>query len=309
MKIAVVGAGGVGGYFGARLAQAGHDVHFLCRAGAHLDAIRADGLRVEGSRGSFVAAVDATDSAAAIGPVDVVLFCVKCPDTVSAVAGASSLTHRETLWLTLQNGVDSAERLSAFVAPEQVAAGAAFVSAVISAPGVVRTTSEMSSLVFGTTHRAAEDRCHAFATLCNASGFSAEVSTDIRKTLWRKFVALATNAALTGVVRQPAGIVYRDPSLRRLARRSIEEVIAVAAASGVPLDPGQADSAMALLESFPPTMYASLYHDLVAGKPIEIAYLSGHVVALGKMHGVPTPVHDFVTAALGPYEHGAPTLR
>lgn len=308
MKIAVIGAGGVGGYFGARLARAGHDVSLVCR-GAHLAAIRADGLRVEGPRDSFtVTSLRATDQPAEIGPVDVVLFCVKCRDTVAAAEGAKALIGPRTMWLTLQNGVDSLERLASLLPREHLVAGAAFVSAVIAQPGVIRYTSAMSSLVFGEQGAASSSRCEDFAAACRAAEFDATVSPDIRKALWSKFTALATNAALAGVVRQPAGVVYVQPALRALAVQSIAEVIAVAKAEGIPLEADQASRAMALLGSFPPQMYASLYHDLAAGKPIEIDYLSGHVSALGRRHGVPTPFHDFAAACLGPYADGTPHI-
>ncbi len=306
MRIAVVGAGGVGGYFGGFLARAGHDVTFIAR-GAHLAALRAGGLRLAGPRGDHeIPSVRATDNAAEIEPVEAVLFCVKCYDTADAARAIAPAVDARTMVLTLQNGVDSAERLGALLPRAGIVPGAAFVSATIEAPGVIRYTSAMSSLVFGEVDGRASDRCEAFRDICAAAGFDATIPPDIRQALWSKFVALATNAALTGVTRQPAGIVYRDSRLRALAIRSIDEVIAVAAAQGVRLDPDQAGRSLALLDSFPPGMYASLFHDLDRGRPLEIGYLSGLVSRLGAASGVATPFHDFAYACLAPYEGGRP---
>lgn len=306
MRIVVVGAGGVGGYFGGLLARAGHDVTFIAR-GAHLAAMRAGGLRLTGPRGDFeVAGIGATDDGAGLAGVEVVLFCVKCYDTAAAARAIAPAVGPETMVLTLQNGVDSAERLGALLPPAGIVPGAAFVSATIAAPGVIRYTSAMSSLVFGEVDGRPSARCDTFRGICLEAGFEATIAPDIGVALWSKFVALATNAALTGVTRQPAGIVYRDARLRALAVRSIDEVIAVAAARGVRLDPGQAGRSLALLESFPPDMYASLFHDLDRGRPLEIGYLSGLVSRLGAATGVATPFHDFAYACLGPYEHGRP---
>ncbi len=308
MKIAVFGAGAVGGYFGALLAQAGNDVGFVCR-GANLAAIRQSGIRLQGPRGDFtVKNVKATDTPREIGPVDVVLFCVKCHDTVPATAGAASLLRDGAMWLTLQNGVDSVQRLAAMLPREHLVPGAAFVSAVLTEPGIITYTSEMSSLAFGEVASVGPGRCDEFADACRNAGFRANVSNDLQALLWSKFVALATNAALTGLVRQPAGVVYKHPDLRAMAQQSIAEVITIASAEGIDLPADQAERSMALLDGFPPYMYASMYHDLAQGKPIEIAYLSGHVSVLGKRHGIPTPFHDFAYACLSPYENGPPLL-
>ncbi len=308
MRIAVVGAGGVGGYFGGLLARAGHDLAFIAR-GAHLAALRADGLRLRGPRGDYdIAGITATDDAATLDPVDAVLFCVKCYDTADAARAIAPAVRPGTMVLTLQNGVDSAARLQGLLPQVAIVPGAAFVSATIESPGVIRYTSAMSSLVFGEVDGRQTDRCAAFRDICTAAGFEATVSPDIGKALWSKFVSLATNAALTGVTRQPAGIVYRDSRLRALAIRSIDEVIAVAAAQGVALDGDQAARSLALLDSFPPGMYASLFHDLDRGRPLEIGYLSGLISRLGATSGVPTPFHDFAYACLGPYEGGRPVV-
>lgn len=306
MRIAVVGAGGVGGYFGGFLAQAGHDVTFIAR-GAHLAAMRARGLRLTGPRGEHeITTVRATDDAASLDPVETVLFCVKCYDTAEAARAVAPAVGAQTMVLTLQNGVDSAQRLGALLPQAGIVPGAAFVSATIEAPGVIRYTSAMSSLVFGEADDRRSERCDTFREICAAAGFEAAIALDIRQALWAKFVALATNAALTGVTRQPAGIVYRDSRLRALAIRSIDEVIAVASAQGVRLDAEQANRSLALLDSFPAGMYASLFHDLDRGRPLEIGYLSGLVSRLGAATGVATPFHDFAYACLGPYEAGRP---
>lgn len=301
MRIGIVGAGGVGGYFGALLAAAGHDVRVLAR-GAHLKAIQAEGLKLEGPRGDVVARVEASDDPGILAGAAFTLFSVKAYDadaaarTVAPVLGGALVT--------LQNGVDSVERLGAHIPRAALVPGIAFMSGVIARPGVIRYTSAMSSIVIGEADGGISDRCRDLQAACQGAGFGCEVSSDIRAALWKKFVAFATNAALTGVTRQPVGVVYGDPDIRALALRSMDEVIAVARADGVNLAPDAKDAALKLLDSFPPDLYASLYHDLVRGRPIENDAISGVVVRLGRKHGIDTPVHQFAHAALKPYEKG-----
>lgn len=306
MRIVVMGAGGVGGYFGAHLAHAGHDVVFVAR-GAHLEAIRTKGFRLEGSRGDIVlGSVGATDDPATIdGPADVVLFAVKLYDTEAAGEMIRPVVGPETMVVNLQNGVDGPDRLAAVVGADTVLGGAAYVSALIAEPGVVRYTSDMSRIVFGELDGRLSERAVAFRDACHAAGFEAEVSPDIRATLWDKFVLLATNAGLTTLLRKPAGEVYTDPEIMDLAQAMMREVVAVAAAEGVRTSPDIVERSVALSKSFPPGMYASMYHDLARRRRLEVASLSGLVARRGAALGVPVPHHTTVWCALKPYVDGA----
>lgn len=299
MRILVMGAGGVGGYFGAHLARAGHEVVFVAR-GAHLEAIRRKGFRLEGSRGDILLDPGgATDDPASLGgPVDVVLFAVKLYDTEAAGAAIRPAVGPETMVVSLQNGVDGPDRLAKVLAPGVVLGGAAYVSALIAEPGVVRYTSDMSRIVFGEFDGGPTARATRFRDACRDAGFEAELSPDIRATLWDKFVLLATNAGLTTLLRKPAGEVYTDPEIMELAQAMMREVVAVAAAEGVRTSPDIVERSVALSKSFPPGMYASMYHDLARGRRIEAASLSGLVARRGAALGVPVPHHTTVWCAL-----------
>jgi 2-dehydropantoate 2-reductase len=218
MRIAVMGAGGVGGYYGARLADAGHDVTFIAR-GDHLRALKEKGLALRGPAGDIVVSpVRATDDPAEIAPVDVVLFCVKLFDTEDAARACRPLLEHGGLCVSLQNGVDGQHRINAVLGKPLAIGGLAFVSAVIESPGVIRYVSTSPSIQFGEADGRASERTTRFRDACVAAGFGAEVVPDIRAAQWRKFVGLTTNAALTSLARQPAGVVYHDPDLLALAR-------------------------------------------------------------------------------------------
>lgn len=305
MRIVVMGAGGVGGYFGAYLARAGHEVAFVAR-GAHLEAMRRAGFRLEGPRGDIVLeTVGATDDPASLdGPADVVLFAVKLYDTEAAGAAIRPVVGPGTMVVNLQNGVDGPDRLATVLGGGAVLGGAAYVSALITEPGVVSYTSDMSRIVFGELDGRVSDRAVAFRDACRDAGFEAEVSGDIRATLWDKFVLLATNAGLTTLLRKPAGEIYTDPEIMDLAQALMREVVAVASAEGVRTSPDIVERAVALSRSFPPGMYASMYHDLARGRRIEVESLSGLVARRGKALGVPVPHHTTVWCALKPYAGG-----
>jgi 2-dehydropantoate 2-reductase len=306
MRIVIMGAGGVGGYFGAYLAQAGHDVAFIAR-GAHLAAMQSSGLRLEGSRGDIILpVVTATDDPATLGgTADVILFAVKLYDTETAGETLRPIVGPETMVVTLQNGVDGPDRLASVLGAERVLGGAAYVSALIAEPGIVRYTSDMSRIVFGELDGTVSARATALAEACRAAGFSADVSSDIRATLWEKFVLLATNAALTSVLRKPAGEIYHDEELAGIAREMMEEVAALAAAEGIAIADGTVDRSLALTKSFPAGMYASMYHDLARGRRLEAESLSGLISRRGRTLGVPVPLHTMAWAALKPWLAGA----
>jgi 2-dehydropantoate 2-reductase len=305
MKIAVIGAGGVGGTFGAALAKAGADVWFLAR-GAHLDAMRTNGLRITGGRGeTHVTPTQATNDPAAIGPVDVVLFCVKLWDVESAGEHIKPLVGPATAVIPLQNGIDASDRLIPILGAGAVMGGVAQVSATIEGPGVVRQTGTFMRLIFGELAGGHSARGEAFLAMCKAAGFDADHSDKILTELWLKFIILATNSAITAATRTPLGKLRADPEIVALFETASREVVAVGKAKGISLPDDAADRNRAFVAGAPPAMMASMAHDLIRGNRIELPWLSGKVVAMGRELGVPTPVHSVLNTILKPYTDGA----
>ncbi len=304
MRIAIMGAGGIGGYYGAKLAARGHEVAFIAR-GEHLQAIRRNGFRLVGPAGdvSLPEAV-ATDDPGTLAPVDVVLFCVKLFDTEDAARAIAPLLAHGGICVSLQNGVDGQDRIARVLGGERVLGGLAFVSAVIETPGVVRYNSANPSMQFGETDGSITDRALALQAACVDAGFGAEVVGDIRAAQWHKFVGLSTNAALTALARQPAGVVYHDPDLLPIARAGFAEAVAVARAKGVAMPADMVEQLVKKHQGFPADMYASMYHDLARGKRLELDSLSGVIVREGRALGVPTPVHAMAYACLKPFIAG-----
>jgi 2-dehydropantoate 2-reductase len=306
MRITVMGAGAVGGYFGGLLARAGHEVSFVAR-GEHLRAMQAQGLVLETPKGRLVvdrARFVATPAEA--GPSDVILFAVKAYDIEAAAAPLRPLVAAGACIVSVLNGVDHQDRIASVLGADCVLPGLALVSGVIVAPGVIRYTSEMSTLRFGEADGRESARAIAFRDACLGAGFGAELVRDVRAAQWTKFVALATNAALCSLFRLPVGRLYHDPEIIPLALRGFAEVAAVARAQGIAVPADIAERALAIHQSFPPTMYASMYHDLAKGRPMELDSLSGHVVRQGRELGVPTPVHEMAYLALKSFMHGTP---
>jgi 2-dehydropantoate 2-reductase len=306
MRIAVIGAGGVGGAFGAALANAGADVTFVAR-GAHLHAMREHGLRVEGGRGETrVTPTQATDDPATIGPVDFVLFCVKLWDVETAGAAIKPLVGPTTAVIPLQNGIDASERLIPILGAQAVMGGVAQISATIAEPGVIRQVGTFMRLVFGELEGGKSARGEAFLALCQKAGFDATHSDRILTDLWMKFILLATNAAMTAATRTQIGILRDDPDINPLFARAYGEVVAVGRAKGIKLPEDAVEKTIGFNRSAPPTMMASMAHDLIRGNRIELPWLSGKVVALGRELGVPTPVHEILYAVLKPFVDGKP---
>ena len=304
MKIAVIGAGGVGGTFGAALAKAGEDVWFLAR-GAHLAAMRGHGLRVTGGRGdTHVLPAQATDEPGEIGAVDVVLFCVKLWDVESAGERLRPLIGPGTAVIPLQNGIDAADRLIPLLGLSHVMGGVAQVSATIEAPGVVRQTGTFMKLIFGELSGERGARGEAFLAACQRAGFDAEHSDEILSDLWFKFVLLATNSAITSATRQPLGKLRDDPDIAPLFAAAAGEVVAVARARGIALPDDTVEKCVAWTANAPPAMMASMAHDLIRGNRLELPWLSGKVVAMGRELGVPTPTHQVLYGVLKPYAEG-----
>jgi 2-dehydropantoate 2-reductase len=304
VKVAVFGAGGVGGYFGARLARAGADVHLIAR-GAHLRAVRARGLRVRSVRGDFEVSPAASEDPVEIGPCDVVLFCVKSYDTDEAASRLSPLLHGETAVISLQNGVDNEEKLAAVVGSGHVLPGAAFIFASIGEPGVVVDAGGPGSLVFGELDGVASERGRRFLALCEAAAVPAELVPDIRARLWAKFVFICAQAGMTASTRLPIGEIRATPESWEMFRQILAEVTALAAAEGVALPADQIESTLAFTQALEPGGFSSLYHDLVSGRRMELEALHGFVVRRSRHHGLPAPTTEAVYALLKPHAHAA----
>jgi 2-dehydropantoate 2-reductase len=306
MRIAVVGAGGVGGGYGAALAKAGADVTFIAR-GAHLAAMKSKGLRVESARGNtHVAPTQATDDPKSVGPVDIVLFCVKLWDVESAGQAIKPMVAADTAVIPLQNGVDAAERLAPILGKDAVMGGVANISATITEPGVIRQTGTVMRMVFGELDGRKSARAEAFAAICQKAGIEGVASPAILTDLWMKFILLASNAGIMALARLPVGKLRDDPDMAPWFTTAYEEVAAVGRAAGVALPADAVDKTLNFNRNAPPQLMPSMAVDLLRGNRIELPWLSGKVVELGRKLGVPTPTHAFMYAALKPYVMGRP---
>jgi 2-dehydropantoate 2-reductase len=306
MRIAVVGGGGVGGGYGAALAKAGADVTFIAR-GAHLAAMKSTGLRVESARGNtHVAPTQATDDPKSVGPVDIVLFCVKLWDVESAGQAIKPMVAADTAVIPLQNGVDAAERLAPILGKDAVMGGVANISATITEPGVIRQTGTVMRMVFGELDGRKSARAEAFAAICQKAGIEGVASPAILTDLWMKFILLASNAGIMALARLPVGKLRDDPDMAPWFTTAYEEVAAVGRAAGVALPADAVDKTLNFNRNAPPQLMPSMAVDLLRGNRIELPWLSGKVVELGRKLGVPTPTHAFMYAALKPYVMGRP---
>jgi 2-dehydropantoate 2-reductase len=303
MRIAIVGSGGVGGYFGARLGQAGAQVHFLAR-GAHLAAMRERGLTINSPDGDLhLPKVEVTDRASDIGPVDLVLFTVKLYDVEEALALLPPLLGPNTLVVPLQNGVDTVDRLLTAIGPEHVVGGTTYISAVVSEPGVIRHTA-VSRLLFGPLSGDAPASLTELEALCRAAGIDGTLSDDIMVEIWAKFIRLSVFSGMTSLVRCPIGVVLRDPELRQMTATALRESIAVARAKQIPLAPGIFDEALAGFDAFPSHAKSSMLEDLERGRRLELPWLSGAIVRIGQEVGVTTPTHELIVRLLRPHVNG-----
>ncbi len=300
MRIAVYGAGGVGGYFGGRLAQAGADVHLVAR-GAHLQALREHGLRVQSVKGDFTVRVPATDDPAAIGPCDYVLFCVKAFDTDPAAARLGPLLGDDTAVVSLQNGVDNEDKLARAVGGRHVMGGAAFLFAGIGGPGVIVHTGGPASITFGELDGQASQRTQRLLACCRQAGFGAELSQRIRTVLWAKLAFICAQAGMTAAVRLPVGEIRAVDAAWAAFGRLVAEVAAVAEAEGYPLPPAAQERALTMAQAVEPGSFSSLHDDLVAGRRMELEALHGFVVRRAAEHGVPVPMSEAVYAILKPW--------
>ena len=298
MKIAAMAAGAVGAYFGGRLQAGGHDVAYIARR-AHLEALRKDGLKIESVHGDLhLPKVNATPDPKEVGPVDVVLFAVKLWDTETAAELTRPLVGPNTRVITLQDGVDSYERVSAILGKEQTCPGTAYIAAVLGGPGVMRHTSKFATMRVGRMDGKPDARLAAFVEAAKAANIDIQPQDDMNRERWQKFIFLSSMAGVNCMMREPIGKVLADPDTRAFYKKLMQECLAVGQKSGAKVPDSWVDDRMTFSDNAPPGMKASMFHDLEAGNRLELDWLTGKVVSLGHQLGVPVPASEAVYAAV-----------
>lgn len=304
MKIAIFGAGALGGYFGARLVEAGHDVCFIAR-GAHLDAIKRDGLKIESPLGdAHIDNVAASDNPTDFGPVDLVFFLVKLYDTETAARSLAPLLHENTAVISFQNGINGWQRLGDEIGAHHVIGGIAYIFADVKSPGVIRHSSQIAKLVFGEFNKEQSERSELIQNTLKMAGIDSELVRDIDVQIWKKFVLLSSLSGVTTLTRLPIGAILEDAHAKSLFRDALEECTAVGLTQCSDLPRDIAQTQMSFASNLPYDMHASMLDDLNRGKRLEINDLSGAVVRLGKEQNIETPVHSAIHRALHPYAEG-----
>ena len=307
MRFAIVGSGAVGGYFGAKLARNGEDVTFIAR-GAHLEAIRRDGLRIQSAAlGDFVVRASAESETSKVGPVDVVLFTVKAYDNTEALRLLPPLVANGTMVLTLQNGVDSVDEVAAAVGEAHVLGGTTYVATALDSPGVIRQTGVHRSIIFGEVFAARgqiSPRVQKLADVMTPADILVTAVADGRIPIWDKFVYLAPFSGFTGAARLPIGGIWHDPHVQEMFYAAAREIAALAAAEGVRISPDRFESLREYMDSIPPTTRSSLLIDLELGKRIEVEALQGAAVRRAAKHGLAIPVVSTLYAVLKPWANG-----
>ena len=302
MKILIMGTGGVGGYYGGLLAQQGNDVTFIAR-GAHLYAIRHEGLRVKSIHGDFtISPANATEHPAKVGPVDLILFCVKTYNTDEAAEAIRSAVSPQTAVLSLQNGIDAAERIGKVVGMEHVLGGATWLSSAVEAPGVIRQVSEFRRIVFGELDGTRSPRIQSIYEVLKNTGITVEISEDILKILWTKFVFISAASSLGSLTRLPMGDYRSVPETRVMITSLMREVETLARAQGTVLDENVVQKSLEFMDNAGPHIKASMQVDVESGHRTEIESMIGVIGRKGRELGVPTPIADFVYASLLPIE-------
>ncbi|MDA1331734.1 MAG: 2-dehydropantoate 2-reductase [Proteobacteria bacterium] len=306
MRIAVVGAGGVGGYFGARLSEAGEDIVFIAR-GEHLAAIRCKGLKVYSALGDMhLTNVQCTDDTHEIGPVDIVIIAVKLWATDEAIKAVKPLLKPETGIISLQNGIVAEDKLKEVYPGKYVMGGVANIAALIEKPGVIRHNGNMASLVFGELDNSSSERAKKLFNSCKAANINVEIPKDINRAIWEKYIRLVTMSAITTLCRMPIGPIRSDPATRNLLIQILSEIIDVAKAKGLAFGENIVDEQLSIIDNYPPSMVASMCGDLRRGYRLEVPWFSGMVAKLGEVLNVPTPANAFVYTALKLFENGKP---
>lgn len=297
MKIGIMGTGGIGGYFGGLLARGGFDIHFVAR-GKHRQAILEDGLQIVSSQGSFQVMIHVTSEPHEIGPVDLLLFCVKSYDTESVARFAAPMIEQNTVVLTLQNGIDNAEKLIREYGEERIMAGTAFVEASIAAPGVIAHSGRAGRIVFGELSGRKTARAEAILDMLTRAGIDTELSNDVQQVLWSKFLFICGVHGVSTLSRASLGLVLSCPETRDLVVGVMQEIEILARAQGVNLPDRVVSDAMQLAESYNKSFKCSMLRDLEWRRPMEIEALNGMVVKLGRQHGVETPLNQALYACL-----------
>ena len=305
MRIAVIGTGGVGGYFGGRLAQAGHEVAFLAR-GKHLAALRERGLVIESTAGNAtVANATFTDDITAMPACDVAMFCVKLWDVEAAAGQIGPLLAKGGVVVPFQNGVEASDVLQREVGADRVLGGIAYIAATIREPGVIAHTGTMARLVVGAFDPRTAYAAQSFKDACTGAGVQCDVSPDVRRALWEKFCMLSAMSGCTSMARQPVGVVRSDPDLRAAYEAAVGEAAAVGRARGVAIADDYVARQLAFLDGLPAEMRSSMQNDLAAGNRLEAAWLSGAVARMARDAGLAAPVSATLYAAVKPYVDGA----
>lgn len=305
MRVAFVGAGGLGGYFGARMCQGGKaEVHFVAR-GRHLEAMRREGLRVEGPAPMHIPRVHATDDPASIGPVDFVMIGVKLWDTEAALQQIRPMVAPGTAIISFQNGVLKDQYLRAAYDASHLMGGVGYVATTIDRPGVIRQTGPMQRLIFGEFDGSRSARAQALLEACLAGGIQAELSTHIVREIWQKYVFLVGLSGTTTTIRKPIGPIRSHPQTRAFLLDVMREVVAVGRAQGVDLPEDYAEIRLELADDVSPDMTSSMHHDLERGNRLEVRWLAGGVVELGRQKGVPTPLNRAIADILALHADGA----
>lgn len=306
MHIVFYGAGGIGGYFGARLLAAGEDVSFIAR-GRHAQAMRERGLRIKSPLGDAQVAVPSiNDDPAALPKADLIVFAVKMPDAEGTAARLAPLLKPGTVVLPFQNGVEIVDMLTSALGPEPVALGAAYIPARILEPGVIEHAGGFASLRFGPLRPEQRPTLEAFAAACARAKVQAELVDDMRRVMWEKFVFLVGMSSLTALTRLPIAVTRADPELRALLQQVMDETAALARAEGVALPADFVGKQMAVIDGLPAQAKASMANDLDAGKPLELPWLAGAVARRSARAGLKADANRFIAAALAPYADGAP---
>ena len=305
MKIAIMGTGGVGGYYGGLLAKQGHDVIFIAR-GEHLKAIQENGLQLKSIHGDFhVKSAQATDDPVQVGPVDLVVFCTKTYSIDEAVQQIKPLVGAETTVLPLQNGIDAAERIGAIVGMEHLLGGVTWISSAVEAPGVIKQLSQFRRVVIGELNGQSTDRVQAITKAFEGTGITAELSENILKILWTKFVFISTASSLGSLTRLPIGQYRSTPETRAMMTSLMQEVKSVGRAQGVELDEDVVQKSLDFIDNAAPHIKPSMQLDVEAGRRSELESMIGVIGRKGRKLGIPTPVADMVYASLLPGEVAA----
>lgn len=297
MKIGVMGTGGVGGYFGGLLARAGYDIHFVAR-GKHRQAMLEEGLQVISGQGSFRVMIHVTSEPDEIGPVDLLLFCVKSYDTLDAARFISPMVEEGTMILSLQNGIDNIDKLIQCYGEERVIGGTAFIESSIASPGVISHSGKPGRLVFGEMSGKITKRVEALLDAFLKAGIDAELSSDINGVLWSKFLFICAIHGVSTLSRAPLGLIFSYPETRELVVGVMREVEILARTRGVALPETAVSDALTLAESYNKKFKCSMLRDLEWRRPMEIDALNGMVVKLGKEAEVETPLNQVIYACL-----------